>query len=79
MKTIDTKEKNKALEQVMADITQNRKFNGKLFEFDHTIDDIKKSFSQERLGGVCLINFCAGGETLLTPIVIDIIKALLEC
>lgn len=60
-------------------ITQNRKFNGKLFEFDHTIDDIKKSFSQERLGGVCLINFCAGGETLLTPIVIDIIKALLEC
>ena len=24
-------------------ITQNRKFNGKLFEFDHTIDDIKKS------------------------------------
>ena len=60
-------------------ITRNRKFNGKLFEFDHTIDDIKKSFSQERLGGVCLINFCAGGETLLTPIVIDIIKALLEC
>lgn len=60
-------------------ITQNRKFNGKLFEFDHSIEELKKAFSAERLGGVCLINFCAGGETLLTPIMTDIIRALLEC
>ena len=60
-------------------ITQNRKFNGKLFEFDYSIDDLKKAFSKERLGGVCLINFCAGGETLLSPSMTDIIRALLEC
>ena len=60
-------------------ITQNRKFNGKLFNFKYTLEDVKKAFSIDRLGGNCLINFCAGGETLLSPCVVDIIKTLLEC
>lgn len=59
-------------------ITQNRKFNGKLFEFDYSIDDLKKAFSKERLGGVCLINFCAGGETLLSPSMKNIMRQKLK-
>ena len=58
-------------------ITQNRKFNNKVAKFNYTPEYIAKALSKERLGGVCLINFCAGGETLIAEEVIDIIKALL--
>ena len=46
-------------------ITQQRKFNNKLAKFDYTPEFIAKALSQKRLGGPCLINLCAGGETLL--------------
>lgn len=59
-------------------ITQQRKFENKLAKFPHTIEEIKKAFSKERLEGPCLLNFCAGGETLLAKDVLDIIKVLLE-
>lgn len=59
-------------------ITQQRKFNNKLAKFPRTLEEIKKAFSKERLGGACLLNFCAGGETLLAEEVLDIIKVLLE-
>lgn len=59
-------------------ITQKRKFNNKLVDFKHSPDIIKKALSVERLGGKCLINLCAGGETLLSYSVIEVIKALLE-
>jgi hypothetical protein len=41
-------------------------------------EEVRKALSKERLGGTCLINFCAGGETLLHPKVVDYIRALLE-
>ncbi len=59
-------------------ITQKRKFNNKLIEFQHTPDEIRKALSKERLGGTCLFNFCAGGETLLVSSVLPVIKALIE-
>lgn len=59
-------------------ITQKRKFNNRVAEFKYSTDIIKKALSMERLGGKCLINLCAGGETLLADSVIDIVKALLE-
>lgn len=59
-------------------ITQKRKFNNKLAEFKYSPDIIQKSLSIKRLGGKCLINLCAGGETLLSYSVIEIIKVLLE-
>lgn len=59
-------------------ITQQRKFNNKLASFTQSVNDIKRSLSKERLGGCCLFNLCAGGETLLANEVIDIIRALLE-
>lgn len=59
-------------------ITQQRKFNNKLVKFRHTPHEIRKALSMERLGGACLLNLCAGGETLLVEEIIDVIKELLN-
>ncbi len=39
---------------------------------------IRKAFSQKRLGGVCVINLCGNGETLIQKEIIDITRELLE-
>ena len=59
-------------------ITQQRKFDSKLAQFEHDPKEIRLALSVNRLGGVCMLNFCAGGETLLGEEVIDVIKELLE-
>ena len=59
-------------------ITQKRKFNNKLAKFEKSPQFIRRALSKERLGGVCLLNLCAGGETLLVEELLDIIYQLLE-
>ena len=59
-------------------ITQQRKFNNKLASFSKSKETIRKALSKERWGGTCLINICAGGETLLSDEVLPIVKELLE-
>lgn len=59
-------------------ITTHRLFEGPLPKFDFTPEFLKKALSKERLGGTCLLNFCAGGETLLAPRLVDFVRALLE-
>lgn len=59
-------------------IAQKRKFNSKLAKFSHSIEEIVSALSKERLGGTCLLNMCAGGETLLSDEVLPLVKALLE-
>lgn len=59
-------------------ITHHRLFNNKLPIFKYSAEFIRKALSKERLGGTCLINMCAGGETLLAKEVIEYTKALLE-
>jgi organic radical activating enzyme len=48
-------------------ITQNKKFSDKIPKFPYSSDFFGRAISVERLGGICLINFCADGETLLPP------------
>lgn len=58
-------------------IAQHRKFNAKLAKFDYQPEFIRKALSKKRLGGTCMFNICAGGETLLSEDVIKIIEQLL--
>ena len=58
-------------------ITQKRRFNNKLVKFKHTPQEIRKALSKERLGGTCLFNLCAGGETLLVAEILDVVMELL--
>ena len=59
-------------------ITTHRLFEGPLPHYPFDADFIKKAYSKERLGGTCLVNLCAGGETLLSPQIVDFIRAFLE-
>lgn len=59
-------------------VSQLRTFNNKLVDFKYPPEIIRKALSKKRLGGTCLFNFCAGGETLLAEKVVDVVKALLE-
>jgi organic radical activating enzyme len=59
-------------------ITQKRIFNNKLLKFEYSPQHIRQALSIERLGGECLFNFCAGGETLLSNDIIPVAKELLE-
>lgn len=59
-------------------ITQHRLFEGPVPSFKYSSQHIRKALSKERLGGTCLINFCAGGETLLAPHLIGYVRELLE-
>lgn len=59
-------------------ITHNQLFGTKIPDFPYDADFFGKAISQERLGGTCLINFCASGETLLPAKMPSYIKAALE-
>ena len=58
-------------------ITQKRRFEQKLAEFPYPKEEIRRALSQKRLGGPCLINLCAGGETLLAGDVLPLVRELL--
>lgn len=59
-------------------IAQKRKFNNKIAHFTHSLDEIGKAFSFDRMGGICLINLCAGGETLLSDEVLPVVVQLIN-
>ena len=59
-------------------ITVQNRWNAELPKFDHTVEEIGRALSKERLGGVCFVNLCGSGETLLPPVMVDIIKGILE-
>lgn len=59
-------------------ITIQEHWKNALPVFDHSPEVIGAAFSQERLGGTCLINMCGGGETLLPLEMPQIIKEILK-
>ena len=59
-------------------ISQHSRREGEIGKINHSPEEIRQALSLERLGGVCLINFCAGGETLLGEEILPIIKEILR-
>lgn len=59
-------------------IGHKREFERKVGKIEHTPEEIRKALSMQRLGGCSLINFCAGGETLLGDDILPIVHAVLE-
>lgn len=59
-------------------ITQHGLFAQKIPKLKYSVGTVRKALSKERLGGTCLINFCAAGETLLLKELLDYVRALLE-
>ncbi len=59
-------------------IAKQKKFSNKLVKFEHDSKFMRKALSTERLGGKCLINLCAGGETLLSEDVLELMHELLK-
>lgn len=59
-------------------IAQLHKFNSQIAKFSHSPATIREALSIKRLGGVCLLNFCAGGETLLSAEVLPVVRELLS-
>ena len=58
-------------------ITQHRLFEGPLPVFKFSPEHVRKALSKDRLGGICLINLCAGGETLLAKEIIEYTREFL--
>lgn len=59
-------------------IALQERFTNKIQKFSHSKEDIRRALSKERLGGPCLLNFCAGGETLLDEDALQVAKELLK-
>lgn len=57
-------------------VAQQNLFRAQSFNIGHTPQEIRSALSVKRLDGVCLINLCAGGETLLYEDTIDIAREL---
>lgn len=59
-------------------VSQEETISKQILPIRHEPEEIRKALSKERLGGVCLLNFCGGGETLLGNDILPVIKVLLE-
>lgn len=59
-------------------IVQHGLFANKIPKFRYSAEIVRKALSIERLGGVCLINFCAAGETLISKEIVGYVRAVLE-
>lgn len=59
-------------------ITQKRLFAKSLPKFSYGPREFAKALAVDRLGGLCMLNFCGGGETLLPPEMPEYVEAALS-
>lgn len=59
-------------------VTHHKLFAQKLPKFKYGVETWRQAFDQDRWGGICMVNFCAAGETLLAPEMVDYIRVTLE-
>ena len=60
-------------------VAQNFLFTQKVPNFKYSAEHVGRSLSKERLGGTCMFNICASGETLIPHDVVDYAKAICFC
>lgn len=58
-------------------VTLHQTFGHPIPKLEHSPEFIRQALSKQRLGGCCHLNFCADGETLLLPGLIDVVEQLL--
>lgn len=58
-------------------VTLHQTFGHPIPKLERSPDFIRQALSKKRLGGCCHLNFCADGETLLLPELIDVVEQLL--
>lgn len=59
-------------------VTLRQLFNNKEFKMKYSPEQIGYALRKERLGGVCFINMCGNGETLIPPTIVKYARELLE-
>lgn len=59
-------------------ITHHSLFKVTPFKMSYSPQHVRKALSKERMGGICMINLCGDGETLLVKDIIQYIRELLE-
>lgn len=59
-------------------VTQNEWWKYEKPDLKICCENIKLATTKERLGGECMFNICATGETLLYPEILEIAKSILE-
>jgi len=59
-------------------VAQHNDFGNAYKPFQYPVEHIAKAFSPKRFGGICFINLCGNGETLIHPQVIPLTKLLLQ-
>ena len=59
-------------------IGQRKEFDNQKYKALYSEDIIRRATNLERMGGVCIFNLCAGGETLLSLEILSYIRLLLE-
>lgn len=58
-------------------ITQNKERKVKPIDLEECVSKIGKALAPDRLGGICMINICAAGETLIPKEIITILHDIL--
>ncbi len=53
------------------------KHKNNIKDIPYSLEVMRKAFSKKRLGGICFINICSDGETLMHPMMPEIIKMFL--
>ena len=59
-------------------LSQTESFDKNIPKLEYDLDTIKECLTLQRLGGPCMMNLCAVGETLMAPYIVELSKNLLE-
>lgn len=59
-------------------LAQTNAFDQNIPKLQYDLDTIQKAITKDRLGGTCLVNYCAVGETLLAPYLFELVNRTLD-